>query len=133
MRLVFDTSTKSLFLGIGSQGKWRHRGNFQDEKYQQSQLLFSILEEKLKEWNIRPKDILEIAVGQGPGSYTGLRIGFTVAKVWSFSKQIPLYVFSSQKLFPLNDAQSPSLKEEDFERIQDINQLTPIYQNDHFV
>jgi tRNA threonylcarbamoyladenosine biosynthesis protein TsaB len=41
------------------------------------------------------KDLDYIAVGSGPGSYTGTRIGVAVAKSLAFAIQIPLLDFSS--------------------------------------
>lgn len=44
---------------------------------------------------IRMRDIRAIAVGRGPGSYTGVRIGVTVAKTLAWSLKLPLVGVSS--------------------------------------
>jgi tRNA threonylcarbamoyladenosine biosynthesis protein TsaB len=48
------------------------------------------IEECLKESNLTFNDLSAIAVSQGPGSYTGLRIGVSAAKGLSFALDIPL-------------------------------------------
>lgn len=39
-----------------------------------------------------------VIVGLGPGSYTGVRIGVTFAKVWAQARKLPLYTVSSLAL-----------------------------------
>jgi tRNA threonylcarbamoyladenosine biosynthesis protein TsaB len=47
-------------------------------------------------WNVN--DLDEIYVGVGPGSYTGLRIGVVVAKMFGWNSQIPVFQVSSLAL-----------------------------------
>ena len=49
-----------------------------------------IIEELLKEADIRPADLEAVAVSKGPGSYTGLRIGVSVAKGIAYGASVPL-------------------------------------------
>lgn len=44
---------------------------------------------------IKPSDLRDIIVSNGPGSYTGLRIGVTFAKTLAYTLNIPLYSISS--------------------------------------
>ena len=46
--------------------------------------------EILKEHGIRAHDLEAVAVSKGPGSYTGLRIGVSVAKGIAYGASIPL-------------------------------------------
>ncbi|HDJ34426.1 MAG TPA: tRNA (adenosine(37)-N6)-threonylcarbamoyltransferase complex dimerization subunit type 1 TsaB [Bacteroidetes bacterium] len=48
------------------------------------------IEEVLAEARIRPSDLDMIAVSMGPGSYTGLRIGVSVAKGLSYGAGVPM-------------------------------------------
>lgn len=50
-----------------------------------SQLLLLSVEKLLKENKLILKNIDSIEINPGPGSYTGLRIGFAVANALSFS------------------------------------------------
>lgn len=53
------------------------------------------IEEALKEANKNLKDLNAIAVGKGPGSYTGLRIGVSTAKGLCYALNIPLIACQS--------------------------------------
>lgn len=53
-------------------------------------MLTVFIEEALKEKGIVAKDLEAVAVGKGPGSYTGLRIGVSVAKGIAYGASIPL-------------------------------------------
>lgn len=46
---------------------------------------------------ITPQDLTDIVVAQGPGSYTGLRIGVTTAKTLAYTLNLNLYGVSSLK------------------------------------
>lgn len=54
-----------------------------------------ILIKSLEEARITIKDINEILVVNGPGSFTGIRIGITIAKTLAYTLNIPIKVFSS--------------------------------------
>jgi tRNA threonylcarbamoyladenosine biosynthesis protein TsaB len=53
-------------------------------------MLTVFIGEVFKEQGIMAKDLEAVAVGKGPGSYTGLRIGVSVAKGIAFAASIPL-------------------------------------------
>lgn len=53
------------------------------------------VEEALKQANLKPSDLDAIAVAEGPGSYTGVRIGVTIAKTLAWTLKIPLVGVSS--------------------------------------
>ena len=45
--------------------------------------------------NLSPKSVDKIIVVNGPGSFTGIRIGITIAKVYAWSANIPITTISS--------------------------------------
>lgn len=53
-------------------------------------MLTVFIDEVLKEQGIRARDLEAVAVGKGPGSYTGLRIGVSVAKGIAYAASVPL-------------------------------------------
>lgn len=49
----------------------------------------------LEEFQIKPTDIDKIILVNGPGSFTGCRIGITIAKTFAWSLNIPITTISS--------------------------------------
>ena len=89
IQLLIDTSAKYLAVGLSKNGKVI--ASTQYEAWQkQSELTIGELDRLFKITNINPKDVPRIVVTNGPGSYTGIRIGLTIAKVYSTTRNIPL-------------------------------------------
>lgn len=63
--------------------------NFQ-KKFVHSEKLMPMISDLLKNADIKIDDVGEIAVSIGPGSFTGLRIGLTVAKGLAVGRNIPI-------------------------------------------
>lgn len=57
--------------------------------------LMPAIEELVSEAGWKPKDIERVVVARGPGSYTGVRIGVTVAKTLAYSLNAELVGLSS--------------------------------------
>lgn len=55
-----------------------------------SQVFLSTITDLFKEAGIQFKDLTEIEVATGPGSYTGLRVGVSVANALGYSLNIPV-------------------------------------------
>ncbi len=66
-----------------------------------------LIEKLVKEANISYKDISAVSVSEGPGSYTSLRIGVSVAKSISYTLEIPMIAIPS--LMPLAFAQKSNI------------------------
>lgn len=67
-------------------------------KNNHSDFLLVKIKEGLELNGLEVKDFDRIIVGIGPGLYTGLRVSLTVAKMFSWTGNIPLYTISSLKL-----------------------------------
>lgn len=61
-----------------------------DENGYGSQVLLPLIEEILKKNKLDYKDLEAIEVEAGPGSFTGLRVGVSVANALGYSLQIPV-------------------------------------------
>ncbi len=97
LRLFLDTSNKYLYIAVLNDLKvvFEH---VQSGNNNHSETLVQVLENTLKENDIELDNIEEIFVGRGPGSYTGVRVACTVAKVLAYIKNKKLYSFSSLDL-----------------------------------
>lgn len=62
------------------------------------------IERLLKRVNLTAQDIDAFAVSEGPGSYTGIRIGVTLAKTLAWTMKKPLVGVSSLKMLAANAA-----------------------------
>ena len=68
----------------------------------QSEEVFVALDRIFNEANINPKLIDSICISKGPGSYTGVRIAMTIAKVIGEVLNIDVYTISTLKLYAAN-------------------------------
>jgi tRNA threonylcarbamoyladenosine biosynthesis protein TsaB len=55
-----------------------------------SQKLLSFIDETLTSIGKTPKDLTEIEVNTGPGSFTGIRVGVAVANAMAYVLKIPV-------------------------------------------
>jgi tRNA threonylcarbamoyladenosine biosynthesis protein TsaB len=60
-----------------------------------SELLMPAIEHALDVTGTTPSDVSAFVVGSGPGSFTGVRVGASLAKGWAMARGIPLYAYSS--------------------------------------
>jgi tRNA threonylcarbamoyladenosine biosynthesis protein TsaB len=60
-----------------------------------SDVLLSLIDDTLRAAGVSIAEIEGVAVGAGPGSFTGLRIGMATAKGICFARQVPLWAVSS--------------------------------------
>ena len=88
--LNIETSTKNCSVSIAKEGKTLICKEIAEEGYSHAERLHVFIEESIKEVGITYKDLAAIAVSQGPGSYTGLRIGVSAAKGLCYALGIPL-------------------------------------------
>jgi tRNA threonylcarbamoyl adenosine modification protein YeaZ len=99
--LVIDTSTDLCLLALVQEDLVVHENIFPHENRLSKWLLPSI-QALLETAKMKPADLKEIAVGKGPGSYTGTRLGASVAKTLCFALNIPLKAFYSPLAFMPN-------------------------------
>jgi tRNA threonylcarbamoyladenosine biosynthesis protein TsaB len=96
--LNIETSTKNCSVSIAKEGKTLILNEIAEEGYSHAERLHVFIEASLKEIGITYKDLVAIAVSQGPGSYTGLRIGVSAAKGLCFALDIPLIAVDTLKV-----------------------------------
>lgn len=96
--LFLDTAWKNLVIVLMEDGQIR--ASFSKEAFKkQSETLMAKLQEMLGEAGWKLKDIDEVMITDGPGSYTGLRIAMTSAKLLASQLNIPLKTISTFQLY----------------------------------
>ena len=88
--LNIETATKNCSVALAKEGEIILCKEIAEEGYSHAERLHVFIEEIIKEAGISLSDLSAIAVSQGPGSYTGLRIGVSAAKGLCFALEIPL-------------------------------------------
>ena len=63
--------------------------------YQHSQVALPTIKAILEKEGIAPRDLGQIIVVVGPGSFTGVRIGVTIAKTMAYTLNIPIKMMDS--------------------------------------
>ena len=88
--LNIETATKNCSVAIARDGVTIICKEIAEQGYSHAEKLHLFIEEVISDAAISFSDLKAIAVSQGPGSYTGLRIGVSAAKGLSYALQIPL-------------------------------------------
>lgn len=87
--LLIDTSdNKQIKVGLVIDGK-KHLID-QTIDHNKAQIVLPLIEKLLKEHGLKVDEISAITVNPGPGSFTGLRVGITIANTLAFLLQIPV-------------------------------------------
>jgi tRNA threonylcarbamoyladenosine biosynthesis protein TsaB len=86
--LAIDTAAAALSLALGTErGSWFFEA---DTGFGHSELLMDGIDMLMKTAGLEPGALEGVACLKGPGSFTGLRIGFAAAKGLALSLGIPL-------------------------------------------
>lgn len=99
--LGIDTANSPLAVAIVKDGQIL-AAEVTNLKVNHSAGVMPAIDQIFKKVNMSPKEIDAIAVSQGPGSYTGVRIGVTIAKTLSWTLQKPLVGVSSLQVLASN-------------------------------
>ncbi len=94
--LVIDTATERGTVAILTPEKTLAQHDL-PVGLQQSKYLMPAIEKMLQDIDMKPADLDFITVGNGPGSYTGIRVGIAAAQGLSLGTNIPLITVSTLK------------------------------------
>lgn len=122
MFLYLDTSSEEAKIKLfNKSGKIHDQKNWQSQKNQSEELLTEIDNILLKN-NLNKSELFGIIVNQGPGSYTGLRVGLSTANAIAFSLNIPI-------LGVKNGANSAKIKKivSSFDKGSQKSLILPVY------
>jgi tRNA threonylcarbamoyladenosine biosynthesis protein TsaB len=124
--LNIETATKNCSIAISKNGETILCKEIAEEGYSHAEKLHVFIEEAIAEAKISVQDLVAVAVSQGPGSYTGLRIGVSAAKGLCFALNLPLIAVdtlqtlasqanvSDGKIIPMLDARRMEVYSEIF-------------------
>lgn len=96
-KLFVDTHSEKVTLALIEEDKIFEKNAFSNRSH--SEVVVPLLDDILKEAGCDLAKLDEIVVVNGPGSFTGVRIGVTVAKTIAYSHSIPIKVISSLEMF----------------------------------
>ena len=99
--LYIDTSSSYLYSAIASENKIIIEVK-KDLGHTLSEEALPEIVEMFTKSKIDPKNIDKIIVVDGPGSFTGIRIGITIAKVYAWTLHIPITTISSLQAMALS-------------------------------
>ena len=88
--LAFETSAKPVSVAVYETGNKLLGQYFQNNGFSHSRTLMSMAESLLSNLGLKPADLGVIAVANGPGSFTGVRIGVSAAKGLAYGLDIPV-------------------------------------------
>ena len=92
--LAFETSAKAASVALMDGTKLLGE-SYQNTGLTHSQTLMVMAEDVLKQCGKSARDVEAVAVAEGPGSFTGVRIGVAAAKGYAWGKEIPCYGVST--------------------------------------
>lgn len=92
--LAIDTATSAMSVALLNGKKTLTEVNSVVER-NHSVYLIPAIEEALANVGLGPRNLQGLAVGRGPGSYTGVRIGITIAKTMAWTAKLPVAAVSS--------------------------------------
>ena len=94
LTLAFETSAKAASVALTENGKLLGE-SYQNTGLTHSQTLMVMAEDLLRSSGKTMADVTAVAVAEGPGSFTGVRIGVAAAKGLSWGGQLPCYGVST--------------------------------------
>lgn len=100
--LFIDTSNQDVSIALLKDGKIINKIT-KSIPNEHSKYAVSYIDEVLKKSEITPKEVQSIMVVNGPGSFTGVRIGLTIAKVYALLNNIKVTLISSLKCLAIGN------------------------------
>lgn len=96
--LNIETATRNCSVSISKDGESLLCKEIAEAGYSHAERLHVFIEEILNQTGLQFSDVSAIAVSQGPGSYTGLRIGVSAAKGLCYALGIPLIAIDTLEI-----------------------------------
>lgn len=88
--LNIETATRNCSVSLAKNGETLICKEIAEQNFSHAEKLHVFIEDICNEVGVSLKDLQGVAVSQGPGSYTGLRIGVSAAKGFCYALSVPL-------------------------------------------
>ncbi len=95
--LICDSATKVLYMALVIDDKVKEERYYDDGKNHSVNIVAGIYEMLVK-YHIKPLEVDKFICGIGPGSYTGVRMAVTVAKMFGAFSKTKIYQISTLSL-----------------------------------
>ncbi len=95
--LCLETATKTCSVSLGLNGEELFTITEDSGNYSHAEKLNGFIQSLFDKTGYSLSDLDAVAISEGPGSYTGLRIGTSTAKGFCFALDIPLIAIHSLK------------------------------------
>ena len=92
--LAFETTAKAGSVALLDEHRLLGE-SYQNTGLTHSQTLMVMAEDLLKQCGKTVRDVTAVAVAEGPGSFTGVRIGVAAAKGFAWGRELPCYGVST--------------------------------------
>ncbi|MCE3254582.1 MAG: putative glycoprotein endopeptidase [Rickettsiaceae bacterium] len=117
--LAFDTTNSTLSVAVSSGQKSIAEKNIL-ESNKQAEMLIPLIEDCLKRAGIWYQDLDLIGFTNGPGSFTGIRVGYSCAKALQISTNLPIIAVSSLEAIA-NNYRSGNYVGKNYQKILVVN------------
>jgi tRNA threonylcarbamoyladenosine biosynthesis protein TsaB len=98
MHLCLETATRNCSVALIKDNVLVDLFEREENEFVHAEALHQMMKDMLDRNNLKPSDLHGIAVGIGPGSYTGLRIGVTAAKGLAYALNIGMLPITTGEL-----------------------------------
>ena len=100
--LFIDTHDKDINIVLYKDGLILDK-NIKESERHHSDYIMPMLKEILDRNELTVHDINEIYVVNGPGSFTGVRLGVTIAKTLAFTLNVPIKTITSLEMYAISE------------------------------
>lgn len=108
--LTIDSTLNNLYVALGSEDFFESKTVTSDEQKYHSAYIASAVAELFQNNNLAPQNLDAVAVNIGPGSFTGIRVGMTFARVIAQAQNLRgVGVSSLEVLSKLNSSTQDTL------------------------
>jgi tRNA threonylcarbamoyladenosine biosynthesis protein TsaB len=90
MLLAFDTATPQVAVALYDEGEILAE-HVSERTMKHGEQLAPLIDRVLREASAERHDVTAVAVGAGPGPFTGLRVGLVTARTLGYALEIPVY------------------------------------------